>query len=234
MASDLEGVFYQIDQTMFIQNLKASMRQGSNKVVIDNIKKTLQSMTKEPDMHENAETCEYSTKINYKLSCKHIIPKNVPIPLLAINNRWLLDRLNIIELLHPSKSAAINTKFYEIFVKAEKKFQQLLDNINKKEFITKLNQVMNMPLPEPIKPLPIEGPKGSLLDTNKTIQQQNMSLKPKFSDLYILGNKLFKANIPKFMQEYVLDYFNVCKNGNCGFHAIIVSVEKSEECWPDI
>lgn len=107
MASDLESVFRQIDQTMRIQNLKASMRQGSNKVAIDpftlrnpkfseligyvstwaidNIKKTLQLMIKEPDMHDNAETCECLTKINYKLPCKHMIPKNGPTPLSTID-----------------------------------------------------------------------------------------------------------------------------------------------------
>lgn len=36
------------------------------------------------------------------------------------------------------------------------------------------------------------------------------------------------------MQEHVLAYFNVDEDGNCGFRAVAVSVEKSEECWVDV
>ncbi|CAG8851740.1 21796_t:CDS:2, partial [Gigaspora margarita] len=269
---DLESVFHQIDQTMRIQHLKASIRQGSNKVAIDpfirrnpkfseligyvstwaidKIKRMLQSITNEPNIHENAETCECLIKINYKLPCIHMIPKNGPIPLSIINRRWLLERPDIIELPHPSKSDAIDSEFYDIFVKAEENFKQLPDNITKREFITKLNQVTNMPLPEPIKPPQKTVTKELLLSerqenaakkkkkqnkilkpNSKNIQQQNSLIE---QDSYISDNKLYKANIPKFMQEHVSAYFDVTGDGNCGFRAIALSVEKSEECWPDV
>lgn len=283
MATDLEGVFRQIDQTMRMQHLKASMRQGSNKAAIDpfilrnpkfseligyvstwaidKIKRMLQSMANEPNMHENAEACECLTKINYKLPCIHMIPTNGPIPLSIINRRWLLERPDIIELPRPSKSDAVDSEFYDIFVKAEEKFKQLPDNITKREFVTKLNQVTNMPLPEPIKPPQKAVPKGRYSGTKRglllsehqenaakkkkklnkilkpnseNIQQQNSLIKQKLNDTYLSDNKLYEANIPKFMREHVSAYFDVTGDGNCGFRAIALSVKKSEECWPDV
>ncbi|RIB10933.1 hypothetical protein C2G38_2204787 [Gigaspora rosea] len=248
MASNLESVFHQIDQTMRIQHLKASMRQGSNKVAIDpfilrnpkfseligyvstwaidKIKIMLQSITNEPNMHENAETCKCLIKINYKLPCIHIVPKNSPIPLSIINRRWLLERPDIIELLHPSKSGTVDSEFYDLFVKAEEKFKQLPDNITKREFITKINQVTNMPLPEPIKSSQKAIPKGRFSSTKQELllseHQENAAKKKQLT------------KILKFMRENVAAYFDVTGDGNCGFRAIALSVKKSEECWVDI
>ncbi|RIB02394.1 hypothetical protein C2G38_2227935 [Gigaspora rosea] len=191
MASDLESVFYQIDQTMRIQHLKASMCQGSNKVAIDPF------ILRNPKFSElisyNAETCKCLIKINYKLSCIHIVPKNGPIPLSIINRRWLLERPDIIELPHPSKSGTVDSEFYDLFVKAEKKFKQLPDNITKREFITKINQVTNMPLLEPIKP-PQKALTKILKSNIENIQQQNSLIK---QGPCLLDNKLYEANIPR-------------------------------------
>ncbi|CAG8829244.1 11242_t:CDS:2, partial [Gigaspora margarita] len=140
-ASDLESVFRQIDQTKCLQHLKAAVRTGSNKIAInpftlrnpvfneligkvstwaiDHIKRTLQ---KKPTIYMNAENCMCLAKINYKLSCQHMIPMHSPIPLSIINKRWLLNRQEIIELPCSSKSSMIDSEFYDTFINAEKKF----------------------------------------------------------------------------------------------------------------
>ncbi|CAG8804216.1 32470_t:CDS:2 [Gigaspora margarita] len=108
IANNLDSVFHQIDQAIRLQYLKASMRTGSNKVAIDpfircdprfskligntsvwainNIKRTLKNMTN-PEIYNNNRNCEYSSKINFKLSCPHTIPKDGPIPLSIIDKR---------------------------------------------------------------------------------------------------------------------------------------------------
>ncbi|CAG8584967.1 20804_t:CDS:2, partial [Gigaspora margarita] len=243
-ASDLESVFRQIDQAMRLQHLKAAVNTGSNKVAVDpfilrnprfselignisvwainKIKQTLQKY-KELIAYKSDEICECTIKINYKLPCIHMIPKHGPIPLATIDNRWLLERPDIIELPHPSKSAIVDSEFYDTFVNAEEKFQQLPNNIVKTEFITRINQVISMPLPTPIK-LPQKS-------KNITIQQQNIPLKQIFNPS---DYKLYEANIHQFMREHVLAYLDVVGDGNCGFRAIAVSIRKPEECWPEI
>ncbi|CAG8833035.1 40353_t:CDS:2, partial [Gigaspora margarita] len=153
-AKDLESVFCSIDQTMRLQHLKASMRLGSNKVAVDpftlrdpkfgelignisawainNIKRTLKKMKENPTINKSTEICECTIKINYKLPCPHVIPMD--------------------EFPCPSKSAITDPEFYDTFIKAEEAFQQLPDRASKIEFIAKLDQVVNMPLSEPIKP----------------------------------------------------------------------------------
>ncbi|CAG8832309.1 21142_t:CDS:2 [Gigaspora margarita] len=173
-AKDLESVFCSIDQTMRLQHLKASMRLGSNKVAVDpftlrdpkfgelignisawainNIKRTLKKIKENPTINKSTEICKCTIKINYKLPCPHIIPMDSPIPLSIINKRWLLERPDMIEFLCPLKFAITDPEFYNTFIKAEKAFQQLPDCASKIEFIAKLDQVVNMPLSEPIKP----------------------------------------------------------------------------------
>ncbi|RIB05393.1 hypothetical protein C2G38_2253836 [Gigaspora rosea] len=158
--SDLESVFHQIDQAMHLHGITSSNKVAIDPFTLHNsifrelirnvsawtisyIKKILQ---KKPTAYKNAEECEYLTKINYKLPCKHMILVHGPIPLLIINKRWLLERPNVIELLHPSKSAIIDSEFYTNFVKAEEKFQQLPDDVTRTEFITKIHEAINIPL----------------------------------------------------------------------------------------
>ncbi|CAG8770511.1 1889_t:CDS:2 [Gigaspora margarita] len=123
IASDLETVFHQIDQAICLQHLKAAVNTGSNKVAVDPF------ILRNPRFSELIgnisvnKLCEYTIKINYKLPCIYIIPKHGPIPLSIIDNRWLLERPDIIKLLHLSKSAiAIDSEFYDTFVNTEEKF----------------------------------------------------------------------------------------------------------------
>ncbi|CAG8844811.1 15738_t:CDS:2, partial [Gigaspora margarita] len=256
-ASNLESVFHQIDQVMRLQHLKAAIRMGSNKVAIDpftlrnpifseligkvstwainQLKRTIQK--KKDTNNNNIEDCECLIKINYKLPCQHIIPAHGPIPLSIINKRWLLERPDVIELPRPSKLAIIDSEFYTTFVNAEEKFQQLPDNVAKNEFITKIQQIMNEPLPEPIKLPPKKVSKSStkrgLLLSEKQ-DQQKISLKQTSITSQSSSYKLYEANFPKFMQEHVLAYFDVVGDGNCGFRAVAVSIEKNEDYWPNI
>ena len=58
---------------------------------------------------------------------------------------------DVIELLQSSKSTIIDSEFYNTFVDAEKKFQQLPDNVTRTEFITKIHKAINKLLSEPTK-----------------------------------------------------------------------------------
>ncbi|CAG8756375.1 10498_t:CDS:2, partial [Cetraspora pellucida] len=275
-AGNLESVFHQIDQAMRSQHLKAAISTDSDKVVIDpftlhnprfselignvstwaieHIKRTLQ---KKQISYKNTDDCECLTKINYKLSCQHIIPMNGPIPLSIINKRWLLERPDIIEILLPSKS--IDSEFYNSFINAEERFQQLPDNIAKAEFITRICQATNIPLFEPIK-LPQKAvPKSStkrgslqserqdsaakkkkrMLDNitklkNKTIQQHDISIKQTFIMSQPSDYKLYQANLPKFMHAHVLAYNDVTGDGNCDFRTVAISIGKPEDYWPEL
>ncbi|CAG8544874.1 18826_t:CDS:2 [Gigaspora margarita] len=281
-ASDLESVFRQIDQTMRLQHLKASMRLGSNKVAvdpftlrnpkfselignisiwaIDNIKRTLQKMKENPTENKNIKNCECPVKINYKLPCPHVIPMDSLIPLSIIHKRWLLERSDII--IEIPKLVAVDSEFYDTFIKAEENFQKLPDNASKIDFITKLYQVINVPLPEPIKLLQKTVPKGSHSNTKrelllserqdataakkkkktrkyheiqkKTMQQQRVPLEQIFNTSGLSNCKLYEANIPKFMREHVSAYLDVIGDGNCGFRAIAVSIKKPEDYWSDV
>ncbi|CAG8537724.1 44226_t:CDS:2 [Gigaspora margarita] len=241
------------------------MRTGSNKVAIDpfirrdprfselignisvwainNIKRTLKKKTN-PDIYENNGTCECLNKINFKLSCQYMIPKDGPIPLSMIDKRWFLERPDIIELPCSSKSSIIDPEFYSTFVKAEEKFEQLPDN---------------MPLPEPAKlPQKVVSKKSSLSSTkrgslltkhqdnvmkkkilnnitklkNKPVQQQLIPFKQSF--ISCSSSKLYEANILKFIHQYIFAYFDVADDSNCGFCTIAISIEKPEGFWPDV
>ncbi|CAG8823887.1 18061_t:CDS:1, partial [Dentiscutata erythropus] len=45
---------------------------------------------------------------------------------------------------------------------------------------------------------------------------------------------LYKANIYKFMQKYILAYFDIVEDGNCSFCAIAVSIVKHDDYWLNI
>ncbi|CAG8787707.1 23313_t:CDS:2 [Dentiscutata erythropus] len=227
-ASDLESVFRQIDQVMRLQHLKSAIRMGSNKVAID------------PFTLRNPIFSELIGKVS--TWAINQIKKTIQKKKDTDNN--IEDY--IIELPRPSKSAIIDSEFYTTFVNAEEKFQQLPDNIAKNEFITKIQQVMNEPLSEPIKFLPKKVSKSStkrgsllsekqdaaakkkkkMLDSimkpkNKTVQQQKIPLNQTSITSQSSSYKLYEANLPKFMREHVSAYFNS--------HYIQLFLEKEKE-----
>ncbi|CAG8857597.1 33832_t:CDS:2, partial [Gigaspora margarita] len=118
----------------------------------------------------------------------------------------------------------------------------------KMEFITKLRQITDIPLPEPAKlPQKVVSKKGSLSNAgtkkkkmlnnitklkNKPVQQQLILFKQSF--ISCSSSKLYEANIPKFMYQHISAYFDVADNGNCGFRTIAISIEKPEGFWPDV
>ncbi|CAG8539996.1 37607_t:CDS:2 [Gigaspora margarita] len=46
--------------------------------------------------------------------------------------------------------------------------------------------------------------------------------------------KLYKLNLPKFMQEHVLEYIDMTEDGNCKLCTVAVSIGKSEDYWPEV
>ncbi|CAG8465364.1 6181_t:CDS:2 [Dentiscutata erythropus] len=231
--SDLDSVFRQIDQTMRLQHLKATMRTGSNKIAIN------------PFIRHDPKFSELIGKIS----------------VWAINQiKRILQKMKDQKLPRSSKSSITDSEFYSAFVKAEEKFEQLPDNVAKIEFISKLRQITEMPLSEPVK-LPqkvvlkghFSNTKRELLLTehqdaivkkkkkmlnnttklkNKPIQQQRVSLKQ--ISISCSNSKLYETNIPKFMHEYISTYSDVAEDGNCGFRVIALSIGKSEDFWPDV
>ncbi|CAG8767262.1 14497_t:CDS:2 [Gigaspora margarita] len=234
-ANNLDSVFHQIDQTMRLQHLKASMRTGSNKVAIDPF------IYRDPrfNIYENNGTCECSNKINFTLPCQHMISKDRTISLSMIDKRWFLERPDIIELPRPSKSSIIDLEFYSTFAKAEEKFEQLPDSAAKMEFITKLRQITDMLLPKPAKlPQKVVSKKGSLSSTKRgsllTEHQDTVMKKKKKMLVNITKLKNKPVNIPKFMHQDIFAYFDVADDSNCSFRTIAISIEKPEGFWPDV
>ncbi|CAG8849555.1 4591_t:CDS:2, partial [Gigaspora margarita] len=123
-----------------------------------------------------------SVKINYKLPCSHIIPKE--------------------------ESQVNDSEFYKIFLKAEEMFCKLPDDISiRAKLIAHIDQAITMHF-------------LSLLKLQILLFQKNINV--------------YKNSIPKFMNEYILSYTNVCGNGNCVFCAIATSLEMSKNEWPVI
>ncbi|CAG8642501.1 9953_t:CDS:2, partial [Dentiscutata heterogama] len=206
-----------------LQCLKAVVNTGSNKVAvnpfilhnprfselienisvweINKIKQTLQQY-KEPIAYKSDEIFECTIKIYYKLPCIYIIPKHGAIPLSIIDNRWLLERPNIIELLYLSKSAIVNSEFYNTF--------ELLLSEHQDAAAAKKKKILN----------------NIRKSKNITIQQQNIPLRQIFKPS---DYKLYEANIYQFMREHVLEYLIVVKDRNCEFCAITKSIGKPKK-----
>ncbi|CAG8781003.1 16991_t:CDS:2 [Cetraspora pellucida] len=242
-ASGLESVFENIDQRMRMQNLKTAIYTGTNKVAcdpftlrnsrfsmiignvstyaIDRMKNLLVEIQENPTKYNEATACQCLIRINYKLPCYHTIPKEGPIPLNIIDKCWYLYRPDIKDLLSSSlESLDTDPAFYKVFLKAENTFCQLLDNASiKTEFITRIDQTVTMPLSESLKTPKIEVLKDRYSGTKLTFHKD--------VDMY-------EDIVPMFMKEFILNYINVHGDGNCGFRAIAVLLEMSEDEWPTV
>ncbi|CAG8662725.1 10934_t:CDS:2 [Cetraspora pellucida] len=198
---------------------------------IDKIKRTLATIEVNSLIYKDTETCQCSIRINYKLLCHHMISKEG----LSTND----------------------PEFYKIFLKAEEIFHQLPDDTSMRaELIAHIDQVITMPLFEPVKAPNISVSKGRPLKTKREklmSERQDLNAKKKKKLLYNSQSELNKANslysspivncqninyykdsIPNFMHEYILSYTNVNRDENCNFHAIAMSLEMSEDEWPTI
>ncbi|CAG8802122.1 813_t:CDS:2, partial [Gigaspora margarita] len=132
------------------------------------------------------------------------------------------------------KSTIIDSEFYNTFVDAEEKFQQLPDDVTRTEFITKIHEAINKLLSEPTK-LPLKTASNTTkLKKNQTIQQSNTPLKQNLNITQLSNSKQFEANISKFMNEHFSSYIDVEGDGNCGFRAVAISIGKPEDYWLEI
>lgn len=281
-ASGLETVFEKIDQRMRIQHLKAAIQVGVNKVAcdpftlrdprfsiiigsvstyaIDKIKRMLAAAEEKSVICESTKTCQCLIRINYKLPCYHIVPKEGVIPLNIIDKRWHLNRPDIKCLPRPAlDSPANNPELYKLFLRAEEIFHQLPDDTSMRaEFLARINQVILMPLSKPVKAPNVAISKGRPSKTKREklmSERQNLDAKKKQKLLHSSQSKLnksdtlriplspivncqnnnfYKNSTPKFMEKYILSYTNVRGDGNCGFRAIAISLGKPEDEWPSI
>ncbi|CAG8800586.1 40591_t:CDS:2 [Gigaspora margarita] len=227
-ASGLESVFENINQKMQVQNLKTAIYTSTNKVAIKNL---LIEIQENSTKYNEATTCQCQIRINYTLLFYHTVSKDGPIPLNIIDKRWYLYRPDIKDLPSPSlELLATNPEFYKAFLKAENTFCQLSDDASiKAEFIACIHQVATMPLSEPLKAPKIKVLKGRHSGTKHEkllSEKQDIEAKKK-KDIDI-----YEDSVPKFMKEFILSFINVHGNGNCGFRAIAVSLEMSEDEWP--
>ncbi|CAG8777528.1 14345_t:CDS:2 [Cetraspora pellucida] len=231
MASGLESVFEAIDQRMRVQHLKNSMNIGNNKITYDLF-----------IIHD-----PYFSIILGKVSVyainqiKRQLAKN-PIPLSIIDKRWNLHRPEIKYLSQPSlESPVTDPEFYKVFLKAEDLFHKLPDDPSMRtEFISHIREAVTMPLSEPVKAPKIKvqssHPFGMKCEKLKSEKQEleakkkqkllnKFQLKQKDNNIlyslatYYQNVDIYKENVPKFI------------DGNCGFHAIAISLGMSEDEW---
>ncbi|CAG8654109.1 7086_t:CDS:2 [Cetraspora pellucida] len=144
-VSELETVFEKIDQQIHISIY-----------AIDKIKRTLATIEVNSLIYKDTETCKCSIRINYKLPCHHMISKKGVISLDIINKCWHLHHFNIKYLPH---SALESSTTEEIF------YQLLNDTSMRAKLIAHIDQVITMPLSEPVKAPNIFVSKDRLLKT---------------------------------------------------------------------
>ncbi|CAG8634427.1 28061_t:CDS:2 [Dentiscutata erythropus] len=239
-ASGLESVFENIDQRMQVKNLKIAVYTGTNKVACNPF--TLRD-SRFSIIIGNVSTYAINRIKNLLVEIQENSTKyKGPIPLNIIDKCWYLYRSKIKDLPSPSlELSATNPKFYKVFLKAENTFCELPNDtsINAK-FIASPKMKVS------------KGCHSGTKHKKLLSEKQDIETKKKKKVLHNLLSKINQANtlqspiisykdvdmyedsMPMFMKKFILSYINVRSDGNCGFRAIAISLEISEDEWPTI